>query len=164
MTLKPPPGFSLRPLLPSDAAEVSELFRASIEVLAEDDYGDAQRAAWAGAANDEAQFVARLAPMTVLVALSGPRIAGFVALEGGESLHMLYTHPDFARRGIATYLLRATETLARGRKAARLKAEVSDTAHPLFMRHGFVPLRRNSVLVGEEWLANTSMEKVLGER
>ena len=162
MTLHPPPGFSLRPLLPGDAAEIAELFRASIDVQAEDEYSDAQRAAWASAADDAAGFYARLAKMTALVALSGPRIAGFVALEGGERIDMLYTHPDFARRGIATYLLQAIETLAQGRKATRLKVDASDTAHPLFMRRGFVPVRRNSVLAGEEWLANTSMEKVLG--
>ena len=42
---------SLRPFLPSDAPALARLFRDSVEILAEDDYTDDQRAAWASAAD-----------------------------------------------------------------------------------------------------------------
>ena len=39
---------SLRPFLPSDAPALARLFRASVEVLAEEEYSDDQRAACRG--------------------------------------------------------------------------------------------------------------------
>jgi putative acetyltransferase len=42
-----------------------------------------------------------------------------------------------------------------------LTAEVSDNAQEFFKKRGFVPQRRNTVPRGNEWLANTTMEKKL---
>ena len=47
----------------------------------------------------------------------------------------------------------------RARGAQRLIADVSDTALPFFQKRGFQPQRRNTVPLGDEWLANTTMEK-----
>ncbi|KAB2875941.1 MAG: GNAT family N-acetyltransferase, partial [Pseudorhodoplanes sp.] len=55
------PTLALRPLLPADAPLLAEIFRASIEELTAEDYSEAQREAWAAAADDAAAFGARLA-------------------------------------------------------------------------------------------------------
>ncbi len=55
----------------------------------------------------------------------------------------------------------AIEKLATARGAQRLTADVSDTAMPFFQKRGFQPQRRNTVTIGDEWLANTTMDKVL---
>ena len=47
---------ALRPYLPADAKRCAEIFRASIEELAADDYDADQREAWASRADDEAGF------------------------------------------------------------------------------------------------------------
>jgi putative acetyltransferase len=47
---------ALRPLLPADTPVLASIFAASIEELAEDDYSDAQRSAWASRADDEQAF------------------------------------------------------------------------------------------------------------
>ena len=52
---------AMRPMLPADVPLLAELFRASIEELSADDYSEAQREAWAAAADDEEEFGARLA-------------------------------------------------------------------------------------------------------
>ena len=39
---------ALRPFLPQDIATVAQIFRDAIAELTDDDYDDAQRAAWAG--------------------------------------------------------------------------------------------------------------------
>ena len=161
MTLRPPAGMSLRPALPRDAAELADLFRAGIEELAQDDYAPEQRAAWAAAADDLPVFSARLAAGVTLVAVSGERIAGFATLKGNDTVDLLYTHPDFARKGVATFLCNALETLAQGRKSTHLKVDASDTAQLFFARRGYVPVQRNTVSAGDEWLANTSMRKEL---
>jgi putative acetyltransferase len=58
-------------------------------------------------------------------------------------------------------LVDALEKLATARGAARLTADVSDSALEFFRKRGFVPQTRNSRPLGDEWLANTTMEKKL---
>ena len=66
--------------------------------------------------------------------------------------------------GVGTMLLDALEKLAVGRGAARITAEVSDSAQDFFKRRGFVPSQRNSIPIGNEWLANNTMEKRLAAK
>ena len=58
-------------------------------------------------------------------------------------------------------LVDALEKLAGARGAAELRADVSDTAQPLFAKRGFVAQQRNTVLIDDEWLGNTAMKKQL---
>jgi putative acetyltransferase len=150
---------ALRPFLPADAVRCAAIFRASIETLAEDDYSDDQRRAWAAAADDVAAFGARLSKTLTLIATISGEPVGFGALKGTDTIEMLYVHPRFVRRGIGALLIDALTRIAVGRGAEQLTSDVSDTARASFERQGFVAQRRNLVQVGEEWLANTSMVK-----
>jgi len=152
---------SLRPYLPADAERCAEIFRASVEDLASEDYSAEQRAAWAALADDSAAFAKRLAGALTLMALVDGEPAGFASLKGAETIDMLYVDPAFARRGVATGLLDALVRLAAARGAKTLAGEVSDTARPLFERQGFQAQRRNLVQLDDEWLANTTMTKRL---
>ena len=62
-------AIALRPFLPADADRCAEIFRASVEELAGEDYSADQRDAWAAKADDRAAFAARLAKALTLVAL-----------------------------------------------------------------------------------------------
>ncbi len=141
---------------------LAAIFVASIDELAEDDYSDAQREAWAGAAEDENQFGRRLAGQLTLVATIESSPVGFASLKGKDHLDLLYVHPGFARQGVATALCDALEKLAGARGATALTAETSDTAEPFFVKRGYTAQQRNTVSVGDEWLANTTMKKSLG--
>ena len=156
-------AFALRPFLPADAQRCAIIFRSSIEELAEDDYSDAQCEAWAALADDEVAFANSLAAMLTLVATQDGEIVGFASLKGADQVEMVYVDPEFARQGVGGVLLDALEKLARARGAAKLTAQVSDTAKPLFDRRGFVGEQRNVRQIDEEWLGNTSMSKPLGD-
>ena len=151
---------SLRPYLAADAERCADIFRASVEELAIEDYSAEQCAAWAARADDP-DFPKRLADALTLVALVDGELAGFASLNGAETIDMLYVDPEFARRGVATALLDALTRLAAARGAKTLTADVSDTARPLFERQGFQAQRRNLVQLDDEWLANTTMTKRL---
>jgi len=161
MSLTPPPGVSLRPYLARDLARITALFCASIDALTAEDYDSDQRAAWAAAVDDEARFGADLERCVTLVAEAEGEIVSFIALKNNDTIEMLYTAPDFARRGIAAFLCQAIEMLAQGRKALALKVQASDSAYSFFEKRGFVPMQRNTVSLRGEWLANTSMRKEL---
>ncbi len=155
------PKPALRPFLPQDVATVAQIFRDAIDELTEDDYDDAQRAAWAASADDEASFAKRLAAQTTLLALRDSEPAGFISLKGNDYIDMLYVRPEVAGEGIGTFLATAIETLARGRGAKTLSIDASDTALPFFEKLGFKPQLRQSIALEGEWLANTKMAKTL---
>ncbi len=156
------PKVGLRPFLSEDTPVLAAIFVASIEELAEDDYSDAQREAWASAAEDEAKFGKRLANQLTLVATIGGSPVGFVSLKGRDHVDLLYVLPAFARQGVATALCDALEKLAAARGATALTVEASDTAEPFFAKRGYAGQQRNTVSIGDEWLANTTMKKSLG--
>jgi putative acetyltransferase len=155
---------ALRPFLPADAALLGEIFRASIEGLTGDDYRPEQQRAWASAADDEETFAARLAGQLTLIATLDGSPVGFASLEGPDALDMLYVHPAVAGQGVGTMLADALERLAAARGAARLTVDASDTALGFFERRGYLPQRRNTVVLHDEWLATTTMEKRLAAK
>ncbi|MBX9711751.1 MAG: GNAT family N-acetyltransferase [Xanthobacteraceae bacterium] len=153
------PKVGLRPFLPADVSILAAIFATSVEGLTDDDYSEAQREAWAGVADDEEKLGQRLASQLTLVATLQSSPVGFVSLKGADHLDMLYVHPAAARQGVASALCDAIEKLAAARGAAHITVDSSDTAEPFFFRRGYVGESRNTVTVGDEWLANTTMKK-----
>lgn len=152
---------ALRPCLPADAKALVDIFVASIEALAADDYSEAQREAWMSTAADEGAFVKRVMQHLALVATVDGAPAAFASLKDNSHIDFLYVHPDHAGQGLAAALIDALEKLARNRRAETLTVDASDTALGFFEKRGFVMKRRNSVHRNGEWLANTTMEKRL---
>jgi putative acetyltransferase len=148
-------------MLPADAPLVAEIFRASVAELTSDDYSEAQQEAWASAAEDEAAFAKKLAgQLTLLATLEGSPV-GFISLEGSDKLDMLYVHPAAAGQGAGAMLADAIERLAASRGAGKLKVDASDSALEFFKKRGYVAQQRSTVMRGDEWLPNTTMEKQL---
>ena len=153
---------ALRPMLPTDTPLLAEIFRAGIEELTGDDYGEAQQQAWASAADDEEEFGARLARALTLVATHAGSPIGFASLADNTRIDMLYVHPAAAGQGAAAMLCDALEKLATARGSKELTVDASDTARDFFERRGFVAKTRNTVSLAGEWLANTTLTKPLG--
>jgi putative acetyltransferase len=157
------PKPAMRPLLAEDIPVLAAIFAAAIEELTGDDYSEAQREAWASAADDEDQLGKRLAGQLTLVATLQNSPVGFASLKGADHIDMLYVHPGAAGQGVGSMLSEALEKLAGGRGAKSLTVEVSDNATEFFSRRGYVAKQRNTVTVNGEWLANTTMQKTLGD-
>lgn len=151
----------LRPYLPADAPALADVFRTSVEILAEEDYSDAQREAWAAVSDDVEDFGAWLGGMLTLVVEDDSGLVGFGALEDNSMIALLYTRPDFARRGVATLICDALEKLAAARGTTLITTDASDTAQDFFAARGYTPTQRNTVIRNGEWLANTTMQKQL---
>ena len=76
---------------------------------------------------------------------------------------MLYVHPGAVGQGVASMLCDALEKLAGGRGAKSLTVDASDNAAEFFVKRGYVAKQRNTVTLNGEWLANTTMQKTLGD-
>src|SRR5436305_8200920 len=155
------PKAALRPFLAADLPILAAIFIAAVEELTADDYSEAQREAWASAADDEEQFGKRLASELTLVVTLQNSPVGFASLKGADQIDMLYVHPGAARQGVASMLCDALEKLARGRGAKNVKVDASDNAEGFFLKRGYVAKQRNTVTMNGEWLANTTMQKSL---
>jgi putative acetyltransferase len=157
------PKPALRPFLHADTPVLAAIFAAAIEQLTGDDYNEAQQQAWASVADDEEQFSKRLASELTLIATLENSPVGFASLKGADHIDMLYVHPAAAGQGVASMLVEALEKLAGGRGAKSLSVDASDNALEFFSKRGYVPKQRNTVTVNGEWLANTTMQKMLAE-
>ena len=155
------PKPALRPFLAADTPVLAAIFVAAIEELTGEDYSEAQQEAWAASAEDEEQFGKRLAGQLTLIATMQNSPVGFASLKGADHIDMLYVHPGVAGQRVASTLCDALEKLAGARGAQNLTVDASDNAQPFFAKRGYVAKQRNSVTVGGEWLANTTMQKSL---
>ena len=152
---------ALRPLLPQDVPVLAAIFAAAVQELAIEDYSEGQVAAWAAVADDIEEFAEKLKDRLTLVATLDQSMVGFASLRDNNHIDMVYVHPAAVRQGVATALVDALERLAAARGTKHVTVDASDTAAPLFLRRGYTAERRNTVVLGGEWLGTTSMKKDL---
>ena len=158
------PKLALRPFLPADAPLLREIFRDSIEELTSDDYTEAQQEVWASVADNVTDFGKKLSGRLTLVATMEGSPVGFASLEGKDKIDMLYVHPAATGQGVGAMLIEALEKLASSRGEARIVVDASDSARGFFEKRGYVAQQRNTVSVGDEWLANTTLHKQLAAK
>jgi putative acetyltransferase len=157
------PKLALRPFLPVDTPLLAEIFRESIMELTADDYSEAQQEAWVSAVDDLEAFAKRLSEQLTLIATLQGSPVGFASLADAGKIDLLYVHPAAAGQGVGAMLSDALEKLAAHRGADKLVVDASDTARGFFEKRGFVAQQRNSISVGDEWLANTTLAKMLAK-
>ena len=158
------PKFALRPFLAADAALLADIFRDSVTELTGDDYSEAQQEAWSARADDAEGFAKRLGSQLTIVATMDGSPVGFASLAGKDTIDMLYVHSGAVGHGVGAMLVDALEKLAGARGAERLAVDASDTARGFFEKRGYVAQQRNSISVGDEWLANTTLHKQLAAK
>ena len=158
------PKLALRPFLPADAPLLREIFRDSIEELTSDDYTEAQQEVWASVADNVGDFGKKLSARLTLVATMEGSPVGFASLEGKDKIDMLYVHPAATGQGVGAMLVDALEKLASSRGEVKIVVDASDSARGFFEKRGYVAQQRNTVLVGDEWLANTTLHKQLAAK
>ena len=77
---------------------------------------------------------------------------------------MLYVHPAAAGQGVGTMLIDALEKLAAARGAAAAHRRRQRQRAGFLQPPRVSPQQRNTVPLGDEWLANTTMEKQLAAK
>ncbi|HEX9237687.1 MAG TPA: GNAT family N-acetyltransferase [Xanthobacteraceae bacterium] len=164
MNPRPLPQLAMRPMLPTDVPLLAEIFRAAIEELTVDDYSETQQEAWASTADDDEAFGVKLTRELTLVATYGGAAVGFASLADNRRIDMLYVHPAAAKQGAGAMLCDALERLAGARGAKEITVDASDAARGFFEKRGYSAQSRNTVSLGGEWLANTTMTKLLTEQ
>jgi putative acetyltransferase len=157
--MPPRSGITLRPYDAADLDAVIAVFLGAIREIAARDYSPAEIDAWAQA--DRNVWASRRLDRPTWVAVQDRAIVGFSDLEPDGHLDMMFVHPAWQGRGIASLLLSTIETSALTQGLPRLFTEASVTARPFFERRGFRVVTAQRVHVHGQVLTNYRMVKEL---
>lgn len=150
-----------RPYESRDLPRVIETYTASIHSLGSQFYSPEQLAAWAPLDQDEARWRDRLAALRTIVVEGDGLIAGFASYTDDGYLDFIFTHPKFARRGIATRLYQRVESALIAAGVSTITAHVSLAARAFFDRHGFQVDAEETVECRGTYLRRFAMHKSL---
>lgn len=147
-----------------DLAELQKLFLETITEICKADYNEDQIDAWiSDTKNNEnkQRWINILTKQFVLVAQIKNDIIGFITLENGNYIDLLYVHKNHQRKGIANSLYANIENEARQMNQLFLTSDVSKTARPLFEKVGFELIKEQIVVRKNVELTNYKMKKQL---
>jgi len=150
-----------RPYQSTVLPSVIEIYTVSIHSLAVSYYSPEQIAAWAPVRPDAARWQERLSHLHTIVAESDGILAGFASYTHDGYLDFLFTHPTFARRGVATSLYQRVESALRAVSASRVTTHASLAARPFFDGHGFQVDAEQCVECRGAYLRRFAMHKQL---
>ena len=154
--------WTIRSFRAGDAGPLSQIYWAAVQTLATGLYSPDQIAAWLSIAPDSGKIAAVYGTgRTALVCESEGAPIGFSDHDAAGHIRFLYCHPDHARRGVAGGLLEAVETSARNAGISSLTSEASETALPVFTRHGFRTVERRDFAIAGVAIHNYAVEKRL---
>jgi len=152
---------NVRPYQSPDLPRVAEIYTTAIHSLAAPFYSPEQLAAWAPANPELQRWRQRLAEVQTIVAEEDGVPAGFASWKSDGYLDLLFTHPQFARRGVATRLYRHIENALRQDGVPRVFTHASLAARPFFERHGLRIEAEESVECQGVYLRRFGMYKLL---
>ncbi len=144
-----------------DFKEIRHLFIETVSGINSADYDNQQIAVWISSIKNEAQWNEKMKKQFILVAQYENKLVGFISLEIGNHIDLLYVHKDFQRQGIAKSLYTEIEKNAKAKGQKSLTSEVSITAKPFFEQVGFKVMKKQIVTRERVELVNFKMIKEL---
>ncbi len=144
-----------------DLSPVVRLFTDSVHELTAAAYDETQRYAWASRTPNLDTWQQRLDAMETLVAEEGSALAGFISYEPNGTIDLVFTAPNFARKGIASALYNEAEQQLKERGVQELHTESSVVARPFFESHGFEVVEEQRVTVRGAQFLRFNMRKQL---
>ena len=146
----------LREYIPSDCAQLAELFYQTVHSVNAKDYTQEQLDAWAtGEVDLQAWDKSFRAHRTIIAVVNG-EIVGFADMDETGYLDRLYVHKDYQGQGIASAICDELERFAAGKT---ITTHASITAKPFFLHRGYRVVRKQEVIRRGVALTNLVMEK-----
>jgi GNAT superfamily N-acetyltransferase len=153
-------NLKIRDVRADDAGAIIEIFRSSVRNIARRDYTQEQVLAWAPDEIDIAGWEG-YATRRAFIAEDEKGPAGFADLEDDGHVEMMYVHPRYQGKGVASALLSHLESVARSLGVQELYTEASITARLFFERRGFQLVEQQLVSTRGQNFINFRMKKLL---
>jgi len=154
----------IRPALANDFKTIASIFHDAVRQVAIRDYTQEQVEAWSPGEHSVEHWLNRTAALKVWVAAvpeTPSTLGGFIGFAADGFIDLLFTRPEFLRRGIARSLLAEAEADLQQNCVATAYANVSFTARPFFEAMGYRCLKIQRVWCRSVEMQNFRMEKNL---
>ena len=145
-----------REYIPSDCAQLAELFYQTVHSVNARDYTQEQLDAWATGEVDLQAWDASFWAHRTIVATDNGEIVGFGDMDESGYLDRLYVHKDYQGQGVASAICDELERFADGKT---FTTHASITAKPFFQHRGYCVVRKQEVIRHGVSLTNIVMEK-----
>src|SRR5690606_31463775 len=129
--------------------------------IASRDYTAAQIEAWAQADRAPEVWASRMRKLRPFVAEVEGEIVGYADIQPNGYIDHFFVSGAWPRRGVGTLLMSRIHDEARRLGISELTADVSKTAEPFFLRHGFQVMERRFPIRRGVTLQNALMRKDL---
>jgi len=158
------PELQLRPFAPEDTPALCHLYAATTRAINGQHYTRLQVERWAGFADDQAAWCARLGRNLTIVAEQFGQIVGFAELEPGGEVGYFYVDAQRQGQGIGTQLMQRLLLLAGELTTTQVHADVSVSAMPFFAAQGFTVVARLEPMVCDAPAPRYRMTRALPPR
>lgn len=139
-------GLTIRLACHEDAATIYAIHKSSLTTLCQTHYPLSVLQTWFAAKTIEGYYPVIQAGQ-MFVAEMGQVMVGFGEAILGEIV-ALFVHPDFARRGVGTHLLRYAIACAQAGGQREIKLSATLNAQAFYAKHGFREVQRVVVTRG----------------
>ena len=146
----------LREYIPSDCAQLAELFYQPVHNVNAKDYTQEQLDAWATGEVDLQAWDKSFRANRSIIAVVNGEIVGFGDMDETGYLDRLYVHKDYQGQGIASAICDELERFATGKT---FTTHASITAKLFFQHRGYHVVRKQEVIRHGVALTNFVMEK-----
>ena len=143
----------------SYAKALVDIFRQSVHQTAIRNYNKAQCNAWAPEDIDLKIWHDQRSQQPTYVAIYHERPVGFIDMDEAGYINMLYVHPDFQKKGVASYLFAYIASVAKDNKISNLSVNASITALPIFQKWGFEIMHSQNVYRNGQYFTNYHLQK-----
>ncbi|MFC1735849.1 GNAT family N-acetyltransferase [Candidatus Hydrogenedentota bacterium] len=143
--------------------ELWQLYHDTTHKINGQTYTPEQCERWAPSQTNMPEWKDRLRSRNPFVAEDGGKILGFAELAPDGKIDYFYCHHRRQREGVGRMLYQAVETEARRLGLPCLRAEVSVTAKPFFLRMGFEVVKEQRNVVCGTVAPNAIMKKELSD-
>ncbi|MDS1139316.1 GNAT family N-acetyltransferase [Pusillimonas sp. SM2304] len=144
-----------------DEAALFKVFISAIHDIASRDYTLEQIAAWAPTDTAPEVWAGRMRGLRPFVVEVDGGIAGYADLQPSGYIDHFFVSGAYPRQGIGTLLMHRIHDEAKLLGIGELTADVSKTAEPFFLRHGFEVVARGGPILRGVVLENALMRKGL---
>lgn len=120
--------------------EIVRIFRLSIKKTCIDDYSNEQIDAWISGVNKD-RWISTFNANYSLVALKNNTVMGFGDISDEGYLNMLYVHPKYQNKGVATLICDALER----HTEKNVTVDASITAKEFFLKRGYEIINEQTV-------------------
>ncbi len=145
----------------NDLKEITNLFRQTIQNVANKDYSPQEIASWSDGAKNTDNWIKRIDTHYYLLVKIENTLVGMASLDRSGYLDVIYVHHEYQGLGIASELLSKMENKAKEDGHRIITSDVSITAKPFFLYKGYQVVKPQLVLCRGVVLRNYNVKKIL---